>query len=119
MYLKKCIYIYFIILLSIRRGVSISTPAANEKDRRYVVGGISTPVPSLDKKEKRHSLEICGLIINETLLIEGSSLDFTASGFEYHKYRDPHRNLSRILAHYRSETENLTTILGDVWCKLL
>ena len=78
-------------------------------------GGVHIFIPTAKEKKSQDLLEICGKITNQTFLIEGGDLNLTADGFEYSKYY-PMLNRSRILAHYRSESENITTITGRKRC---
>ena len=78
-------------------------------------GGVRIYTPTAKEKKMQDLLEICGKITNQTFLIEGSVLNLTADGFEYYKYH-PILNRSRILAHYRSESKNFTTIIGKIFC---
>ncbi len=79
----------------------------------FISGGVSISTPAIDDDDKggRFHFDVCGQLTNETLLIEGGILNIHANGFEDHKY-DPRRNHSRILANYRAESENITTIIG-------
>ena len=78
-------------------------------------GGVRIFIPPAKEKISEDLLEICGKITNQTFLIEGGDLNLIADGFEYFRYH-PILNRSRILAHYRSEFENITTITGRTWC---
>ena len=78
-------------------------------------GGVRIFIPTAKEKKSKDLLEICGKVTNQTFLIEGGDLNLTADGFKYSKYH-PILNRSRILAHYRSESENITTITGRTRC---
>ncbi|KAL9953601.1 hypothetical protein ACROYT_G041044 [Oculina patagonica] len=78
-------------------------------------GGVRISAPSNEDKNDKYGrflLDVCGQITNETLLIEGGIVNLHTDGFEQHKY-DSRLNHSRILAHYRSEPGNITTIIGE------
>ena len=79
----------------------------------YFSGGVR--IPTAKEKKSQDLLEICGQITNQTFVIEGGDLNLTADGFDYFKYH-PVLNRSRILAHYRLESENITTITGRTRC---
>lgn len=59
-------------------------------------------------------MEVCGQLTNETLLIEGESLNLRADGFEDDK-RDNRLNSSRVVGHYKAEHRNITALTGK--CK--
>lgn len=92
-------YIFFLSLF-ISGGVRISIPATGDKND--------------DDDKDRFLLEVCGQLTNETLLIEGESLNLRADGFEDDKH-DNRLNSSRVVGHYRAEHRNITALTGT--CK--
>ncbi|XP_068732482.1 uncharacterized protein [Montipora capricornis] len=73
-------------------------------------GGVHIFTSMRNGSERQGPLEVCGVIKNETWVIQGSVLNFTADGFRYNS-QDLRRN--SFLVHYKTDFQNLTTIIGE------
>lgn len=65
-------------------------------------------------------MEMCGIITNMTLLIDGKLANVEALGFYYgdhysYMYYGQYLN-GPVLGHYKSEPGNLSTITGNALC---
>ncbi|XP_068738576.1 phosphatidylinositol phosphatase PTPRQ-like [Montipora capricornis] len=73
-------------------------------------GGVHIFTSMRNGSERQGPLEICGIVKNKTWLIQGSVLNLTADGFRYNS-EDLQR--SSFLVHYKTDFQNITTIIGE------
>ena len=79
-----------------------------------ISGGVRISIPDTAGKKERFLWEICGQLINETLLILAMSINLRADGFRDDMMYDVPKG-SRVVGHYQAEQINITDITGT--CK--